>query len=170
VPTPYCLPRHRSCGREDQRHPPDVQFSLAARYGATSVLEGLKSIENVSFHRRLEAAGKPKAVFFDPTEADPSIVDKLRGYAQAGWRLFGIAWHPPGTSKPRLQGIAYEHRECVHPAGPPICWCRKPLPGLVLECVMQNSLDVRECLLIGDSAADQTMARRLGMQHLRAGD
>jgi beta-phosphoglucomutase-like phosphatase (HAD superfamily) len=87
-----------------------------------------------------------------------------------GWLLIGLAWCPPGTNKARLRGIDYEYAQCAHPAGPAICWCRKPLPGLVLESAARHGLALQACVMIGDAAADVTMARRLGMSHLAISD
>src|SRR5262249_11880849 len=52
-----------------------------------------------------------------------------------------------------------------HPAGPPVCWCRKPLPGLVLQFAFRHRLALDQCLLIGRSPADRTLAARIGMKY-----
>jgi histidinol phosphatase-like enzyme len=40
------------------------------------------------------------------------------------------------------------------------------LPGLVLGSAARHDLALQACVMIGDAAADLTMARRLGMRHL----
>jgi histidinol phosphatase-like enzyme len=57
---------------------------------------------------------------------------------------------------------------CPHDAGPPICWCRKPLPGSVLEFARRRNVDLTRSLVVGASVADRTMAERLGAQYQAA--
>jgi histidinol phosphatase-like enzyme len=52
---------------------------------------------------------------------------------------------------------------CTHEAGPPVCWCRKPLPGLMIEFAARESVSLEASAIVGASAADRTMASRLGM-------
>jgi hypothetical protein len=40
------------------------------------------------------------------------------------------------------------------------------MPGLVLESSVRHGLDLNSCIILGNAAADQTLARRLGMRHL----
>ena len=145
---------------------PDAQFRYQRELEAPRADEGFKSIEHRTFNRRAELPSGRKAVFFDPAEVESSFIDVLRTYETTGWLLIGVSWCPPGTNKERLRGIDYEYAQCVHPAGPPICWCRKPLPGLVLESAARHDLALGASLMIGDATADLTMARRLGMRHL----
>lgn len=157
----------RQLGKKDHRYfGPDAQFRYQRELEAPRADEGFKSIERRAFQRRAPAHGEQKAVFFDPADTTDAMVAGLRTLREEGFLLIGLAWRPPGTDKPRLSGIDYEYRECVHPAGPPICWCRKPLPGLVLECVALYNLGLPSCVLMGTSAADETLARRLGMRQV----
>src|SRR6185436_7749492 len=38
---------------------------------------------------------------------------------------------------------------CSHPAGPPICWCRPPLPGMWVSFARRHGIDVRRSILLG---------------------
>ncbi len=51
---------------------------------------------------------------------------------------------------------------CAHWDGPPSCWCRAPLPGLLMEFAHQRKLDLRQCELIGATEVHQVMAAMLG--------
>ena len=51
---------------------------------------------------------------------------------------------------------------CPHPAGPPVCWCRKPMPGLVVLAIEAHRLDPSRCLFVGDGPQDPGFARRVG--------
>jgi len=51
---------------------------------------------------------------------------------------------------------------CPHDAGPPRCWCRPPLPGLLLAFARANRVDPGRSILIGVSPAHRTLATTLG--------
>lgn len=105
--------------------------------------------------------------------------ETLARYHADGWTLLATAWRPQiaegKTPKALVDACSERARElleleidiayCPHPAGPPICWCRKPLPGLVLEFGLRHRLALDRCLLVGRAAADRTLAARLGMQY-----
>jgi histidinol-phosphate phosphatase family protein len=44
------------------------------------------------------------------------------------------------------------------------CWCRKPRPGLLYRLAAAYYLDLRECLMIGDSETDMLAARAANCQ------
>ena len=50
---------------------------------------------------------------------------------------------------------------CPHDAGPPICWCRKPIPGSALEFAMRRGVALSQSIVAAASAADRTMAERI---------
>jgi diketogulonate reductase-like aldo/keto reductase len=109
--------------------------------------------------------------------------EMLRRYAADGWLLFAHAWRPEigaGHLSPdeverafartrELSGLQISIAFCPHPAGPPVCWCRKPIPGLVLELAMRSGVDLARALYVGRAAADRTMAGRLGVKYREAG-
>ncbi len=105
----------------------------------------------------------------------------LARHASDGWVIFAYAWRPPvggaadmsappsgdfhseaALARERL-GVPLSIGRCTHPAGPPVCWCRKPLPGLLLEFAMREGVSLERSTVIGSSTADRTMASRLGM-------
>ena len=108
----------------------------------------------------------------------------LRRYAEAGWKVLGLSWIPEiagGTMTvadaeavvARLQdalGVEIEVEYCPHPAGPPVCWCRKPLPGLGVMLQYRHRLDPAQCIYTGSGAQDPGFARRLGFQYRDAGE
>jgi aryl-alcohol dehydrogenase-like predicted oxidoreductase len=63
-----------------------------------------------------------------------------------------------------LLDVAIDIRCCPHAGGPPVCWCRKPLPGLGVAFVRQYELDPGACIYIGAGPHDAGFARRLGFQ------
>lgn len=61
-------------------------------------------------------------------------------------------------------GAGVEVTICTHPAGPPVCWCRPPLPGAWLAFAHRHGVDVRKSAMIATSPAHHTMARTLGLR------
>ena len=66
----------------------------------------------------------------------------------------------------RLVSGPVEAALCPHGAGPPTCWCRPPLPGLLLAFARSNGVDPSLSTLIGTSAAHRTLATTLGARHV----
>jgi aryl-alcohol dehydrogenase-like predicted oxidoreductase/predicted kinase/histidinol phosphatase-like enzyme len=107
----------------------------------------------------------------------------LRRYAAEGWKVLGLSWIPEiaaGTMTmvdadavfARLRealGVSVEVEYCPHPAGPPVCWCRKPLPGLGVVFQQRHRLDPAQCLYVGSSSQDAGFARRMGFEYREAG-
>jgi len=87
----------------------------------------------------------------------------LRRYAAEGWPLLGLAWRPEIAEEKMSNaevdacfnrmisafGVPIDVKYCPHGGGPPVCWCRKPLPGLG----------------VGQGHQDAAFARRLGFQY-----
>jgi hypothetical protein len=58
---------------------------------------------------------------------------------------------------------------CAHPGGPPTCWCRPPLPGLLLAFARAHGLDPARSTLIGAAPAHRTLANALGARYVAVG-
>ena len=50
------------------------------------------------------------------------------------------------------------------------CFCRKPNPGMLLECAFQRNINLSESLFIGDSLIDKFTAMNAGCQFLNVID
>jgi aryl-alcohol dehydrogenase-like predicted oxidoreductase len=120
---------------------------------------------------------------------DEVIIDARRhetisAFVAKGWLVFAHAWRPQVSRTEmalseveacfdrarRLLGIDVTFACCPHDAGPPVCWCRKPLPGSVLDFALSRRVALAESLAVAHSAADRTMAERLGMPWQFAAD
>ena len=118
----------------------------------------------------------------DDVELLPRVREVLKQYATEGWTLLGLSWQPEiadntmrvedvdavNARTAELAGVPIEIAYCPHPAGPPICWCRKPLPGLAISFVERHRLDPARCVYVGAGAQDPGFAARLGFQFRRA--
>lgn len=112
------------------------------------------------------------------TFADAARESLQQLHAQ-GWLLFAQAWRPQiprgETTRDAVEACFARTREllgmeialvlCSHDAGPPICWCRKPLPGLILEYALSRRVNVSQSLYVGRVSADRTLAQRLGLRY-----
>jgi aryl-alcohol dehydrogenase-like predicted oxidoreductase/histidinol phosphatase-like enzyme len=115
-------------------------------------------------------------------ELVPGRADVLRRHAEGGRALFGLSWRPDvaegRTSHATVAACVAELRRelelpmevsyCAHAAGPPVCWCRKPLPGLGVELIEKHRLDPAGCLYVGASSLDRSFAARLGFVYREA--
>ena len=108
----------------------------------------------------------------------------LRRYRDEGWRVVGLSWQPKiadGSRTPenaeavltRMRArldVDMDTMYCPHGAGPPVCWCRKPLPGLAVLAIERHLLDPGRCLFVGDGPQDPGFARRLGFAYRTASE
>jgi aryl-alcohol dehydrogenase-like predicted oxidoreductase/histidinol phosphatase-like enzyme/predicted kinase len=106
----------------------------------------------------------------------------LRRYQDEGWRVLGMSWQPEIAGGTRSAGnaramfarmqellsLAIEVEFCPHAAGPPTCWCRKPLPGLGVLLIHRHQLDPARCIYVGTGAQDPGFARKLGFAYRHA--
>jgi len=128
---------------------------------------------------RRSRSGARTPVSADDVEVFEGRGDVLRRFQQQGWRLLGLSWQPEIADETmrveeveaafarmqELLGVKIELAYCPHAAGPPICWCRKPLPGLGVVFIERYVLDPAQCLYVGDGPQDPGFARRLGFQY-----
>jgi aryl-alcohol dehydrogenase-like predicted oxidoreductase/predicted kinase/histidinol phosphatase-like enzyme len=116
----------------------------------------------------------------EDVEVVPGRAETLRRYRADGWRILGMSWQPSvePVDAPRVEAIFTRMRTlldldieveyCPHPAGPPVCWCRKPLPGLGALFIHRHALDPARCIYVGAGPQDPLFARRLGFEYREA--
>lgn len=106
----------------------------------------------------------------------------LRKYSDEGWLLVGFTWQPEIAEKKRSPEDVNRTFEalrsaldlpmsllyCPHGGGPPVCWCRKPLPGLGVLAAHTWKIAPSRSLHVGKSTADRQFAERLGMEYREA--
>jgi histidinol phosphatase-like enzyme len=188
LPTPDEI-RQRST--KDARYLlPDAQFRYERTLEPPTLDEGFVSIEVRAFLREPDCA-EARALILDFDDLvgraapvlrpdDVAIDQTRRGlltrHRGDGWLLFVHAWRPQVERNEttlhdvdacfarlrELLGAAVDVACCPHDAGPPVCWCRKPLPGSVLEFAARRSVALTRSTVVGASAADRTMAERIG--------
>ena len=142
---------------------PDAQFRYDRALEPPSAEEGFERIETREFQRGI-GEGTMRALLFDfddLVDRDPVAIAR---YRDDGWLMFAHAWRPGSDSLPTLPEAfgRVDVAVCAHEAGPPVCWCRKPIPGSALEFAIRRRVDLSQSIVVGSSAADRTMAERIG--------
>ena len=133
--------------------------------------EGFAAVEHIAFARN---PGPGTAGVFVAAAAVGALplpdVDHGVPHLVFDWR--------PGGGEADLEGAVavaaragpgpLEAAVCPHPGGPPICWCRPPLPGLPLAFARRHGIDPARSVVVGSSAAHRTLANALGARYAEA--
>jgi aryl-alcohol dehydrogenase-like predicted oxidoreductase len=182
LPSPEVL---RERGRTDPRYfGPEAQFRYERTVEPPTEDEGFESLTLRPFVRSPNSQATTKAVIldFDDLQCDDDVDlmsrrSTVQRHERDGWLLFAHAWRP-AISKGTLSlddarasfdrtksalGVDLTVACCPHDAGPPICWCRKPIPGSLIEFAIHRGVALDRSIIVGHSAADKTMAERLGV-------
>jgi len=162
---------------------PQVLYRHRREFEAPHESEGFARIDIVPFRRRRPDDFRNRAliVWYD-TVIDAALAgcrDVIRRHADEGWIVLGLSWQPAvarGMLAPEavaasfarasgLLGTDVDWVYCPHGEGPPVCWCRRPLPGLGVVLIERHRLDPARCVYVGRDAADQAFARALGFTY-----
>ena len=154
---------------------PTSQMRTARELEPPSLDEGFADVETIAFVRR-PAPDRARAGVFVAASAlerpgwERALDD---GDRTAPHLLFH--WSPgdtPDSLDPARARIAaeidgpVEAALCPHPGGPPVCWCRPPLPGLPLAFARTRQVDPARSVLIGTGPAHRTLATALGARYV----
>jgi aryl-alcohol dehydrogenase-like predicted oxidoreductase/predicted kinase len=176
-----CLPDPQQLRALARREPglmmPTSQMRALRELEPPSTDEGFATVERVPFER-------------DPPDPETAggVLIAARALTDPDWEhALGSTdpdaphlifdWRPGGTRQnlaSQLETLSRHVRGpievglCDHPAGPPSCWCRPPLPGLALAFARRHGLDLARTTLVGDAPAHRTLARALGARYLQA--
>lgn len=178
---------------------PGAQYNHRRQLEPPADDEGFAAIAVHPFVRKPDDAGAP-AVIVDvddlvrvgrpTTVADVRLADgaaaALAAWRAAGWLVVGTAWQPALVGSPadvgaqvaaidartaELLGAPLPIATCWHPAGPPRCWCRKPLPGLGLRLARAHGIALARSIVVGHvdrGPSERGLAVRLGATYLEA--
>lgn len=132
--------------------------------------EGFEAVDRIPFAREPGPGGA--GLLCAPEHLDP-LHPAVAAAARAQIPVLVAGWAPgadPQAEAARWAEVARGHglevlvRVCPHGAGPPVCWCRKPLPGLLLALCRDAGVEPSRVRVLPGSAADRTLARRLGLE------
>ncbi|HEY8076283.1 MAG TPA: aldo/keto reductase, partial [Labilithrix sp.] len=144
---------------------PGALFRMVRELEPPSEDEGFAAIEVVPFVREFSADARPGAAI-----AVDALSDLDASLVPPGAPVLVFGWRPDADTAP-MPDVSHLGADatvafCTHPAGPPTCWCRPPLPGLWVEFARRRLIDPRTSVMLGTSAAHRTMARGLGVTYL----
>ena len=159
--------------REPGVHAPTSQMRTVRELEPPTADEGFVGVEQVPFARAPPRRGRGGVFVAAAALRQSGWKDALQeADGHAPHLIFD--WSPDG-SVDELGGLAEELKAadtgpvetalCRHPAGPPICWCRPPLPGLPLNFARAHNVDPSRSILIGTGSAHRTLATTLGSRY-----
>jgi len=134
--------------------------------------EGFSSVEQMPFERTPPTRQAAAGVFVAAAAVRKGAVDQ--GDRSAPHLVFD--WSPDGKVEELAELVALLSAEvagpvesalCPHPAGPPTCWCRPPLPGLPLAFARKHAVDPSRSVLVGTSPAHRRLATSLGARYVQ---
>ena len=153
---------------------PTSQMRALRELEPPSTDEGLADVEQAPFER-LHRAGRPSVLVAAAALRKNDWRDALeQGDRDAPHLVFD--WNPDATANALDDDVARLSKEvsgpvesalCPHPAGPPTCWCRPPLPGLALVFARAHGIDFTRSTLVGTGPAHRTLATTLGAQYVQ---
>jgi aryl-alcohol dehydrogenase-like predicted oxidoreductase len=129
-----------------------------------SLAEGFASLEQAPFVRRPREGGDRAAEFLALEAAE-------RGARPTTDLALVFGWRPGVTGDAIAEwGAAFGApvRCCPHPGGPPRCWCRPPLPGLILDFATKNGVDLARSVVVGTKPVHAAIARAVGAAYREA--
>jgi aryl-alcohol dehydrogenase-like predicted oxidoreductase/predicted kinase len=153
---------------------PTAQMRALRELEPPSDDEGFVAVERRSFARERHGSGRCGAFVAAAALASPHWRQALDGIT-AETPLLVFDWRPgaaPAELAPSLAALAahvtgpVEAALCPHPTGPPACWCRPPLPGLVLAFTRAHTLDPASSLLVGTGPAHRRLAATLAARYV----
>jgi len=133
--------------------------------------EGFAQVERRPFARGPRPRGSRAGVFLAAAATSPKLL--AQADPEAPHLVFD--WSPSGaraaldSAAARVAaavGGPVEAALCPHSAGPPRCWCRPPLPGLVLAFAREYGVDPARSVLAGTGPAHRSLAAALGARYL----
>jgi aryl-alcohol dehydrogenase-like predicted oxidoreductase len=157
-------PEELARGRGPDALAPTAQFRTLRSLEVPSADEGFSALEVVAFQRRPMPGAAARFIALDRLLDDD---DRLRPGADALLAgeppAFAFGWRPD-RAELRLEALEgrIEVRHCPHPGGPPRCWCRPPLPGLLLALAVERGLDPAQSVVFGASPAHRAIAEAIG--------
>ena len=141
--------------------------------------EGFSEIASVPFVRVHSTGGRAGLVVslaaLEETGNLEVELRRLLGEGPEGAPCLLFAWKPgvddsslapariAAQTVSQSTGRTIEIACCHHPAGPPVCWCRPPLPALFLSFAHRHLVDLRASVLYGSSPAHRRIASVLGL-------
>ncbi len=173
LPTPEEL---RTLTREPGVLSPTSQMRAFRELEPPSADEGWTTVEQIQFIRTPSAQGR-SAVFVAAAALRQPGWERAIEEGDHGAPHLVFDWSADGSSgdldelAQRLAAAIpgpVENALCPHGGGPPVCWCRPPLPGLPLAFARAHDAEPSRSALVGVSPAHRTLASALNARFVPA--
>jgi aryl-alcohol dehydrogenase-like predicted oxidoreductase len=157
---------------------PTSQMRAVRELEPPSTDEGWTAVERVLFMRDQPAHAKEVGVFVAAGALEQPRWKQALVKAEPSAPHLVFDWRPAAAADVLAVAAAalaaevsgrVETALCPHPAGPPSCWCRPPLPGLPLAFARAHGVDPSRSILVGAGPAHRTLAATLGARYAAAG-
>jgi aryl-alcohol dehydrogenase-like predicted oxidoreductase len=154
---------------------PTSQMRALRELEPPSADEGFASVEVIPFARVPPPEPEARGVFVAAAALRGAVWERTVQSGDPGAPHLVFDWTPGGaleTLDPCVRHLRaavsgpVRSALCPHGGGPPTCWCRPPLPGLVLDFAQAHELAPAGSILIGTSSAHRTLATTLGARYL----
>ncbi len=148
---------------------PTSQMRVLRELEPPSLGEGFAEVDRVPFERR-RRGGDAGVLVAAAVLGVPEWAETLAAIDPSAPHLV-FDWIPEGSPDDLADAAAalaatvtgrVERAVCPHGGGPPLCWCRPPLPGLPLAFARAGGVDPARSVLVGTSPAHGTLAATLG--------
>jgi aryl-alcohol dehydrogenase-like predicted oxidoreductase len=172
LPSPDEL--RRLARREQGVLAPTSQLRAARELEPPSTDEGFATVERVEFVRAPDEPGRSGVLVAARALERPGWEDVLTQADPAAPHLV-FDWREGGTVDALAEAVEAVAAVvagpvvaalCPHPGGPPMCWCRPPLPGLAVVFARSHGVDPARSTVVGSAAAPRTLATALGARYL----
>jgi adenylate kinase family enzyme len=133
--------------------------------------EGFATVERVSFARASRKGVAGVFVAAGAMERLPVVdADPVAPHLVFDWRPGADVEVLEATRAAVAAAVSgpVEAAVCPHPGGPPTCWCRPPLPGLLLAFARRHGIDPASSLVVGASPAHRTLSNALAARYVQA--
>ena len=154
---------------------PTAQMRALRELEPPAAGEGFAEIERLRFVRESVQPGGSPGVFIAASAAvHPGFAGAIHAEGPDTPRLV-FDWQPDGDSTlleraaemvRALPPATVDASLCAHPAGPPVCWCRPHLLGLLLHFARDRGVDPSGSVLVGTSSTHRSMAGILGCRYI----
>lgn len=142
---------------------PNVQFRYRRELEAPSPDEGFSQVEVIPFERAPRSGHDRKGLVIAADKLS-ELASEISGF---DGKVLVFAWLD-GTKPEPVVPAGVELAVCAHGGGPPVCWCRPPLPGLVLSWMLREHVDPLQTRFYGAGPQHRTLARALEMTYLES--
>ena len=154
---------------------PTSQMRTLRELEPPSTDEGFIAVDRIPFERSVIHGGRRPGLFV--AAAAPGRPGWVPAFAQtySTSPCLIFDWDPDGSTSALDAAFASVHPGrtgpvevalCSHAGGPPVCWCRPPLPGLVLAFARAHHLDLSGSVLLGTSPTHRSLATAVGARYV----